>query len=175
MLNFNLNLNLFFLVLQLNQFIMPLARAIALNIIKSFVPLNLPGSAIIHYLQELNVAYRRVDMLADIRAAYGRIKYETQVAGLRSDQVVHEGWMSREEMAAPYNYRVHLKVDYYDPDTDTYSTEHRYMFADEASSVGDYAEQFPDYAMSKEYVQDRDYVGVSVIGVTKNMREGVPF
>jgi len=154
---------------------MSLARAIALNIIKSFVPLNIPGSQIIHYLQELNVTYRRTEMLTDIRTAFDRVKYETQVTALRPDQPVPEAWMSKEEIAAPYNYRVHLKVDYYDPMTDTYDTEHRYMFADEYSAVGDYVEEFPDYAMSKDYVQEKEFAGATVVGVTKNMREGVPF
>jgi len=154
---------------------MPLARAIALNIIKSFVPLNLPGSQIIHYLQELNVAYRRTDMLSDIRTAFDRVKYETQVTGLRADQAVPEAWMNKEDIAAPYNYRVHLKVDYYDPLEGTYTTEHRYMFADDYAPVGDYVEEFPDYALSKDYVQEKEFAGARVVGVTKNMREGVPF
>ena len=154
---------------------MPLARSIALNIIKSFVPLNLPGSQIIHYLQELNVAYRRVDMLSDIRKAYGRIKYETQVTALRSDQRVPEGWMSREEIRAPYNYRVEMKVNYYDPVNDVYTTESRSMFADDYKTTGEYIEDFPDYALSKDYVQEKEFQGATVVGVTKNMREGVPF
>ena len=154
---------------------MPLARAIALNIIRSFVPLNLPGSQIIHYLQELNVAYRRTDMLADIRIAFDRVKYETQVTALRSDQAVPEAWMNRESITAPYNYRVHLKVNYYDPETGEYNIEHRYMFSDEASPVGDYVEEFPDYALSKDYAQEKEFVGATVVGVTKNIREGVPF
>ena len=154
---------------------MPLARAIALNIIKSFVPLNLPGSQIIHYLQELNVAYRRTEMLADIRTAFDRIKYETQVTALRPDQKVPESWMSREEIRAPYNYRVSMKVDYYNPVTDTYTTEHRYMFADEYAPVGDYVNEFPDYALSKDYAEEKEFQGATVTGVTKNMRAGVPF
>ena len=154
---------------------MPLARAIALNIIKSFVPLNLPGSVIIHYLQELNVAYRRTDMLADIRTAFDRIKYETRVTALRPDQAVPEKWMNREEIAAPYRYRVHLKVDYYDPEHDITTTEHRFMFSDERSPVGDYVNEFPDYALSKDYVQEKEFVGASVVGVTMNTRGGVPF
>jgi len=154
---------------------MPLSRAIALNIIKSFVPLNLPGSRIIHYLQELNVAYRRVDMLSDIRVAYDRVKHETQVTALRSDQKVPGAWMNKEEMKAPFHYRVHMKVDYYDPVADVTTVEHRYMFADDYKAVGDYVEEFPDYALSKDYVQEKEFVGAQVVGVTVNMREGVPF
>lgn len=154
---------------------MPLARAIALNIIKSFVPLNLPGSAIIHYLQQMNVAYRRTDMLADIRTAFDRVKYETQVTRLGADQVVPRAWMNTEKLGEPYNYRVHLKVDYYDPDTQAYTTEHRFMFADDVKSVGEYVGEFPDYAMSKDYVQERDFAGAQVVGVTRNETEGVPF
>ncbi len=149
---------------------MSLARSIALNIIKSFVPLNVPGSQIIHYLQELNVAYRRTDMLADIRTAYGRIKYETQVGNLNPDQVVPESWMSREVINAPYNYRVTLKVDYYDPTTDLYSTETRSMFSDEYKPVGQYIDDFPDYALSKDYEQVKEFQGARVVGVTMNTR-----
>lgn len=151
---------------------MPLIRAVALNVIKSLVPLNLPGSQVIRYLQQLNLTYRRTEMLADIRTAFDRIRYEAQVTKLRSDQKVPASWMNREEMTTPYKYRVQMKVDYYDPDTQVSSTEHRYMFADDYSTVGDYAEQFPDYAASKDYTQDRDYVGVTVVGVTVNMRAG---
>jgi len=149
---------------------MPLARSIALNIIKSLVPLNLPGSQIIHYLQELNVAYRRTDMLTDIRVAYGRIKYETQVTALRPDQKVPEGWMSRERIVAPYNYRVTMKVDYYDPVNDIYTTENRSMFSDDYKAVGEYIDDFPDYALTKDYVQEKEFQGATVIGVTKNTR-----
>lgn len=154
---------------------MALARAVALNIIKSFVPLGLPGSRIIHYLQELNVAYRRTDMLADIRRAYGRIKYETQVTGLRGDQRVPEAWMSREEFAAPYKYRVHLKVDYYYKDTNTIETEDRYMFSDDYARVDDYVDEFPDYAISTDSPPGKDFQGAKVIGVTENISAGVPF
>ena len=154
---------------------MPLPRAIALNIIKSFVPLNLPGSQIIHYLQELNVAYRRVDMLADIRTAYDRVKHETQVTALRGNQKVPEGWMNKEEMKAPFNYRVHLKVDYRDTETGDITTDHRFMLSDDYASVGDYVEEFPDYALETGSPPGREFVGAQVVGVTKNMRVGVPF
>jgi len=154
---------------------MPLIRAVALNIIKSLVPLNLPGSAIISHLQQLGMTYRRTDMLFDIRKAFDRVKYESQITRLSSDKVVPDSWMNSEKLGEPYNYRVHLKVDYYDPDTGEYSTEHRFMFADDIKSVGEYVEDFPDYAMSKDYVQDKSFEGASVVGITKNEREGVPF
>jgi hypothetical protein len=154
---------------------MPLIRAVALNIIKSLVPLNLPGSAIISHLQQLGMTYRRTDMLFDIRKAFDRVKYETQITRLSSNSVVPDSWMNSEKLGEPYNYRVHLKVDYYDPDTGEYSTEHRFMFADDIKSVGEYVEDFPDYAMSKDYVQDKSFEGASVVGITKNEREGVPF
>jgi len=154
---------------------MPLIRAVALNVIKSLVPLNLPGSQILHHLQQLNLTYRRTEMLSDIRTAFGRVKYETQVTALSSDKKVPETWMNREKLNEPYNYRVHLKVDYYDPDTDTYSTEHRFMFADDDKAVGEYIEDFPDYAMSKDYVQERDFAGARVVGITKNTFEEAPF
>lgn len=151
---------------------MPLARAIVLNIIKSMVPLNLPGSQIISVLQHLNVAYRRTEMLNDIRLASGRIKYETQVTGLSSNQVVPEAWMSKEVLGKPYTYKVHFKVDYYDTDTKEYTSEDRYMFSDDKKSVGDYASDLPDYADSKGYETTKEYMGIKVIGVTKNMTPG---
>lgn len=154
---------------------MPLARSVALNIIKSFVPLNLPPHRIISYLTELGVTYRRQEMLSDIRTAFDRVKYETQIASLRPDQKVPEGWMNKEDMLAPYNYRVHLKVDYLDPETGIIDTEHRYMFADDYTGVGDYVEQFPDYALSTESPPGKEFQGAHVVGVTKNIREGVPF
>uniref|UniRef100_A0A6H1ZUP6 Uncharacterized protein n=1 Tax=viral metagenome TaxID=1070528 RepID=A0A6H1ZUP6_9ZZZZ len=154
---------------------MSLARSIALNIIKSFVPLNLPGTKIISYLTELGVTYRRTEMLADIRTAFDRVKYETQVTALSPDQKVPEAWMNKEDIAAPYTYRVHLKVDYYDPVADSYSTEHRYMFSDDYAAVGDYVEEFPDYAMSKDYVQEKEFTGAQVVGITQNTRGEVPF
>jgi hypothetical protein len=49
------------------------------------------------------------------------------------------------------------------------------MFADDIKTVGEYVEDFPDYAMSKDYVQDKSFEGASVVGITKNEREGVPF
>jgi len=150
---------------------MPLIRAVALNVIKALVPLNLPGAQIIHHLQQLNVAYRRTDMLADIRTAFDRVKYETQVTALKPTSKVPEAWMNTEKLGEPYNYRVHMKVNYYNPVDDSYSVEHRYMFADDYDAVGDYVEQFPDYALSKEYVQEKEFQGASVVGVTKNMRE----
>ena len=154
---------------------MSLARSIALNVIKSFVPLNIPGSEIIGYLKTLGVSYRRTDMLTDIRVAYGRVKYETNISNLRSDQTVPVAWMSREEINAPYNYRVTLKVNYYDPVNDVYTTEQRSMFADEYKSVGNYVNDFPDYALSKDYVQEKEFQGASVVGVTINTKGGAAF
>jgi len=154
---------------------MPLIRSVALDVIKSLVPLNLPGSAVIHYLQMMNLGYRRIDMLADIRKAFDRVKYEDQITHLSPGSVVPDSWMSTEKLGEPYNYRVHMKVTYYDPDTQTFSTEHRFMFADELKPVGEYVEDFPDYAMSKDYVQEKSFEGAVVVGVTKNERAGVPF
>jgi len=155
---------------------MPLARAIALNIIKSMVPLNLPGAKIISTLQQLGVTYRRTAMLEDIRIASGRIKYETQVSNLSDNNVVPENWMSHETLGKPYDYKVHFKVDYYNNVTGEYSTEHRFMFSDDLKKVGDYKNDFPDYAMLTESDETNEYMGSSVIGVTKNMTPGeVPF
>lgn len=154
---------------------MSLIRAVALNVIKSLVPLNLPGSQILHHLQQLNLTYRRTDMLFDIRKVMDRVKYETQITALRPDQTVPESWMSTEKLGEPYNYRVHMKVDYYDPDTGEYTTGHRFMFADDIKTVGEYVEDFPDYAMSKDYVQDQDFAGASVVGITKNEQIGLSF
>lgn len=154
---------------------MGLIRAVALNVIKSMVPLNLPGSAILHHLQQLNLTYRRTDMLFDVRKIMDRVKYESQITALRPDQTVPGSWMSTEKLGEPFNYRVHLKVDYYDPDTGEYTTNHRFMFADDIKTVGEYVEDFPDYAMSKDYVQEQDFAGASVVGITKNEQMGVSF
>jgi len=110
-------------------------------------------------------------MLADIRTAFDRVKYESRVTKLADDAKVPEAWMNTEKLGEPYNYRVHLKVDYYNPETYEYSTEHRYMFADDYNAVGDYVEEFPDYAMNKGYEQVKEFQGASVVGVTQNMRE----
>ena len=155
---------------------MPLLRAVALNVIKSLVPLNLPGAQIIHHLQQMHIAYRRTDMLADIRTAFDRVKYETQVTALSPVSKVPEAWMNTEKLGEPYNYRVHLKLDVYDPVTDSYTSVHRYMFMDDNLSVDEYAGAFPDYA---EKTGSPSLEGVSdlrVVGVTKNMRPGpAPF
>jgi len=154
---------------------MPLIRAVALNVIKSLVPLNLPAGRIIGYLQTLNITYRRTEMLADIRQAFGRVKYETQVRGLMGNQAVPEGWMSKEELGAPYNYRVHLEVDYYDASGQVRVTEDRFMFSDDYKVNEDYESDFPAYAEEYGGTSDYEYIGSKVIGVTKNMRTGVPF
>jgi len=154
---------------------MPLIRAVALNIIKSMVPLNLPGSQIISYLKELNISYRRTDMLFDIRKAFDRVKYETRIAALKAGQRVPESWMNKEALKQPYNYLVHFKVDIYDPDTETYSTVHRYMYDNENLPVGEFADKFPDYAFEEGSPSEYDYGAITVVGVTKNERMGVPF
>jgi len=151
---------------------MPLARSIALNIIKGLVPLNLPGSQVIHYLQELHVTYQRTQMLADIRTAFDRIKYEPQVTALAGDRKIPTAWMSSEEFSSPFRYRVSLKVEYYNNATDEYKTEHRYMFSDEYLSRDDWADCFPEYAINADTYEEREIVGVSTIGVTRNTTPG---
>ena len=155
---------------------MPLIRSVALNVIKSLVPLNLPGSEVLRSLNALNLTYRRQDMLADIRKAFGRVKYESQITALKPGQFVPEGWMDTEKLGSPYNYRVHLKVDYYDELTDETITTHRYMFEDEYKSVDEYAGDYPDYATATATPETFKYVSSQVVGVTKNMREApAPF
>jgi len=107
-------------------------------------------------------------MLEDIRIAAGRIKYESQVSSLSVNQVVPDAWMSTETVGEPYNYRVHFKVDYYDTINGQYVTEDRYMFSDDKKKVGDYSEDFPDYALNTDSSPDYEYMGSRVIGVTKN-------
>jgi len=155
---------------------MPLIRSVALNVIKSLVPLNLPGAEVIHYLQQMNLGYRRIDMLKDIRTAFDRVKYETQITKLKPDSMVPEAWMNTEKLGAPYNYRVHLKVEYYDEANDAYVTGHRFMFENDLKSVGEYEGDYPDYATAVSTPEEFSYVGSQVVGVTKNMRaEPVPF
>ena len=158
---------------------MSLIRAVALNVIKSLVPLNLPGSKVLSTLQGLNLTYRRTDMLADIRTAFDRVKYETQITSLKGNQVIPSGWMNTEELGAPYNYRVHLKVDYYDPETGDRFIEHRYMFSDDYKKIGDWQGDFPGYVSELGYVQEYQTMGVQVVGATKNVKMaaeyGTPF
>jgi len=155
---------------------MSLIRSVALNVIKSLVPLNLPGSEVIHYLQQMNLGYRRIDMLSDIRTAFDRVKYESQIAALKPDSVIPDHWMNTEKLGAPYKYRVHLKVEYYDEANDAYITGHRFMFEDDLKSVGDYEGDYPDYATATATPEDFKYVGSQVVGVTKNMTsEPAPF
>ena len=155
---------------------MPLIRAVALNVIKSLVPLNLPGAQVIHHLQQLNIAYRRTDMLADIRTAFDRVKYESQIAKLKPGSKVPEAWMNTEKLGAPYNYRVHLKVEYYDEANDAYVTGHRFMFEDDYKTNDDYQGDYPDYATAAATPEEFKYVGSQVVGITKNMAPGeAPF
>ena len=49
------------------------------------------------------------------------------------------------------------------------------MFADEYKSVGNYVNDFPDYALSKDYVQEKEFQGASVVGVTINTKGGAAF
>jgi len=155
---------------------MPLIRAVALNVIKSLVPLNLPGAQVIHHLQQLNLTYRRTEMLADIRTAFDRVKYESQIAALKPGSKVPEAWMNSEKLGAPYNYRVHLKVTYYDESSQSEITSHRYMFEDDYKSIDDYEGDYPDYATATSTPEDFQYLGSQVVGVTRNMREGeAPF
>jgi len=155
---------------------MGLIRAVALNVIKSLVPLNLPGSQVIHYLQQLNLSYRRIDMLSDIRTAFDRVKYESQIAALKPDAIVPEAWMNTEKLGSPYNYRVHLKVEYYDESTQGVITAHRYMFEDDLKSIEDYEGDYPDYATATATPEEFQYLGSQVVGITKNMQPGeAPF
>ena len=115
-------------------------------------------------------------MLSDIRKAQDFVKHEAQVTKLTSDAVVPDSWMSQDNLGQPYNYRVHVKVDYFDNNTNEYTTEHRFMFEDDNKSVGEFAEDFPDYASTKGAYEGIDIMNVQVVGVTKNMRAGeAPF
>lgn len=155
---------------------MGLIRAVALNVIKSLVPLDLPGAQVIHHLQQLNLTYRRIDMLSDIRTAFDRVKYESQITALKPDAVVPDKWMNSEELGSPYNYRVHLKVEYYDEANQVYASAHRFMFEDDLKSVSDYANDYPDYSSATSAPEDIQYIGAQVVGITRNMRPGdAPF
>jgi len=155
---------------------MPLIRAVALNVIKSLVPLGLPGAEVIHYLQQLNIAYRRTDMLADIRTAFDRVKYESRITALKPDSIVPDKWMNTEQLGSPYNYRVHLKVEYFDEARQGYVTAHRYMFEDDLKSVSEYEGDYPDYSSATSAPEGIQYEGAQVVGITKNMSPGeVPF
>jgi len=155
---------------------MPLIRAVALNVIKSLVPLNLPGAEVVRMLQQLHITYKRTTMLADIRVAFDRVKYESRITALKPDAVIPDAWMNTEDMGAPYNYRVHLKVTNFDEASGEYITEHKYMFEDDLKSVGDYADDFPDYSAGTSDPEGVQYAGAQVVGVTKNMRvEPAPF
>jgi len=155
---------------------MGLIRAVALNVIKSLVPLNLPGSGVIHYLQQMNLTYRKTTMLKDINIAHDRVKYESRVTKLKPDSKVPEAWMNTEELGAPYNYRVHLKVTNFDEASGEYITEHKFMFEDDLKSVSDYESDFPDYSVGTSDPAGIQFEGAQVVGVTKNMRaEPAPF
>lgn len=155
---------------------MPLIRSVALNVIRSLVPLNLPGGQVIKHLTQLNLTYRRTDMLADIRTAFDRVKYESQITKLKPGSKVPEAWMNTEKLGAPYKYRVHLKVEYYDEVNDVNVTSHRFMFEDEYSDIDEWEDHYPDYATATATPEDFKYVGSTVVGVTKNMSiEPAPF
>ena len=150
---------------------MPLLRAVALNVIKSLVPLNLPGAQIIHHLQQMHIAYRRTDMLKDIRTAFDRVKYETRIIALKPETRIPEAWMNTEKLGSPFNYRLKFKTQVYDPGLGIYKPEYGYMFVDEYDTKGDWETAFPDYASNIYEAKDYENMDFKVVGVTKNMRE----
>jgi len=155
---------------------MGLIRAVALNVIKSLVPLQLPGAKVIHYLQQMNLTYRRTTMLYDIRAAHGRVKYETQIRKLKPGAKVPDAWKNTEKLGAPYNYRVHMEVEYYDESSQQIVKADRFMFEDEDKTLEEYENDYPDYSGATSDPEGIQYLGSTVVGVTKNMRPGeAPF
>jgi hypothetical protein len=147
---------------------MSLIRSAALNVIKSIIPLNLPSSQIISVLINFGLSYNRQSMLEDIRTANGRVKYQSQIENLSSNQVVPESWMTSEKLGAPYEYRVHFKVSYYDNETAEYVNTYRYMFSDDYASVGNWEDQYPGYSDPSNYSPGYEFMGAKVMGVAKN-------
>jgi hypothetical protein len=147
---------------------MGLIRSAALSVIKSFVPLNLPYNSIISTLSRMGLTYRRTDMLADIRSAYGRSKYQTQIERLTGNQYVPEDWMYNEKLGAPYNYRIQFRMQYYDPETGQVMETYRHMFHDDYLKNQDYINEFPYYLEQFQYEHDYDIVSLHVSQIAKN-------
>lgn len=155
---------------------MGIIRAVAVNVIKSVVPLGWSSTAVVGHLKHMGLGYHNTTMLADVRKAFGRVKYESQIRALKPGSKVPDAWMDTDKLGAPFNYRVHLKVEYYDEETGTYDTGDRFMFQNENKPVDEFEGVYPDYATAVATPESFKYVGSTVVGVTKNERPGeVPF
>jgi len=149
---------------------MPLARSVGQAILKSLVPFNLPGWQMVQIVRQAGYGYHYQTMLGDIREYTGRFKYEPQVTGLGSNQVITESWMNRVEMSGPYRYKVWADVSYYDPASGDYITDVRSMYTDDLKKVGDYQRDFGDVLESAGCRCDMEFMSVKVRGMDLNTR-----
>lgn len=147
---------------------MAIARSVGQNILKSLISANIPGWQMISIVRSAGYGYRYQTMLSDIREYTGRVKYESQVTGLNVNNVIPSGWMNKVDMEGPYKYKVWADVNYYDPETNSYISDVKSLYADEYLRIGDYQEYIEDNLVAGGYYAGMDIMSVKIRGLDVN-------
>ena len=128
------------------------ARGIGRMLVQNLVGTGLGSNAIIRAVQKRGYGYRNTLMLDDINYFSGHAKNEYWIRKINVNEVVPTGLMTPVEMGMPYNYRVYCDTNYYQPETDSYITEHESFYTNDLAKVGDWqaenaarAMDYPDY------------------------------
>lgn len=151
-----------------------MARAIGRAIFKTLAPEALSANAMIKIAQKLGGAYRRQDMLTDIRQLTGRIKYQGNITTMGGNNAVPRGWMVEVRLNEPgANYRVFGKATFYDWNSGTEIVQTVSFYHTDLMAKDDYAEDFNMYFNSGYSEQNMELLGFDQTALEHNL--GQPY
>lgn len=145
---------------------MPVAvRAFARVLMRGLIGRGSGSNAIIRAVQGQGWGYRRTTMLADINLFAGQDKNSYWVKQINVNEVIPTGLMTPVEMGMPYNYRVYCNTNYYDPDTDTYVTEHESFYTNDYANVGEWQKENELRTLPDSPAAEYEFVNTRIVNV----------
>ena len=152
---------------------MPLARSIAMNVIRSMAKESVSANQIIKAYQTVGGSMRRQDALSLIRSVRNFVKYQPQIGALPGNDTIPKGWLFEQDLSRPYNYRIYVDATYLDPLTGEEFTEVRSFYTNDNMKKEDYARDFLENAPGLETTPYYDLIDVNVTGGEHNL--GMPY
>ena len=153
---------------------MPLTKAIGQAIFKALAPDGASAASMIRAAQKLGGAYRRQEMLSDIRKYTGRVKNQVNIERMTGNSVIPKAWMVETDLNEPgANYRVFGKaqvVDYRSGLTtqQTFSFYHTDMMNND-----NFAREFNETFAENSIEPDFEFVSFQVSFIEHN--QGKPY
>lgn len=148
---------------------MSLARALGRQVIQHMAPSGVLSGVIIRAVKKAGYSYRRKDMLADIREATGRFRYQTNIESLAAGQRVPQSWMSEGALRRGYRYRVHGLQTVYDRSIGEWKIGYKSFYTDEWRNMGEWEESFVEASRKAyEWRAEEEVTGFQVQSVEHN-------